>query len=62
MLIYTPWIEIADTRGEYNTVRFSAHTTHKGAVDELYKKLEGFKKEDLIIVIKKGIDEIEVIE
>jgi len=62
MIIYQPWIEIGGCDGEYATHSLSYHRLKAFAFKELDEKLNEWSKDNRIVIIKKGVNEIEVIE
>jgi len=62
MIIYQPWIDVGGSDGEYATYKQSLHLRKETAFKELEAKIEEIGKISEIIILKKGISEIEVIE
>lgn len=62
MIIYQPWIEIGDARGEYSIHNLSFHLSHKTATKELEEKISEWGKYNTPVIVKKGISEITVVE
>jgi hypothetical protein len=62
MIIYQPWIEFGGPDGEYATRAFSFHLHRQSAFRELVEKNQEIGVIEGMVIIKKGMNEISVIE